>query len=64
MCENFGILALTGKWVKGDDDSAMKEQLLFWNHLLDIEDFPILSTNSNDFKVTLIKSLLKIFYKI
>ena len=46
--------ALTGKRVKGDEDSAIKEHLLFCNHAPDLEDFSILATNNNDFKVTLI----------
>ena len=58
MCEHLGISALTGKRVKGDDDSAIKEHLLFCNHTPDFEDFSILATNNNDFKVTLIESLL------
>ena len=58
MCERFGISAHTGKRVKGDDDSAIKEHLLFWNHTPDFEDFSILTTNNNDFKVTLMESLL------
>ena len=48
MCEHLGISALTGKRVKGDDDSAIKEHLLFCNHTPDFEDF----------KVTLMESLL------
>ena len=31
MCKHLGISALTGKRVKGDDDSAIKEHLLFCN---------------------------------
>ena len=58
MCEQLAISALTGKRVKGDDDSAMKEHLLFCNHKPDFEDFSILATNNNDFKVTLMESLL------
>ena len=58
MCEHLGTSALTGKRVKGDDDSAIKEQLLFCNHTPDFEDFSILATNNNDFKVMLIESLL------
>ena len=50
MCEPFGISALTQKRVKGDDDSA--------NHTPNFEDFSVLATNSNDFKVTLMESLL------
>ena len=57
MCEHLGSSALTGKRVKGDDDSAIKEHLLFCNHTPDFEDFSILATN-NDFKVTLMESLL------
>ena len=58
ICEHLGISALTGKRVKGDDDSAIKEQLLFCNHTPDFEDFSILATNNNDFKVTLMESFL------
>ena len=38
--------------------SAIKEHLLFWNHTPDFEDFSILTTNNNDFKDTLMESLL------
>ena len=55
MCEHLGISALTVKRVKGDDDSAIKEHLLFFSHT---PDFSILATNNNDFKVTLMESLL------
>ena len=58
ICEHLGISALTGKRVKGDDDSAIKEHLLFCNHKPEFEDFSILASNSNDFKVTLMESLL------
>ena len=58
ICEHLGISVLTGKRVKGDDDSAIKEHLLFCNHTPDFEDFSILASNNNDFKVTLMESLL------
>ena len=58
MCEHLGISALTGKRVKGDDDSAIKEHLLFCNHTTDFEDFSILATNNNEFKVTLMECIL------
>ena len=32
MCEHLGIPALTGKRIKGDDDSAIKEYILFCNN--------------------------------
>ena len=50
--------ALTEKRVKGDDDAVAKEDLLFCNHTPDSEDFSILATNNNDFKVTVMESLL------
>ena len=53
ICEHLGISAL-----KGDDDSAIKEHLLFCTHTPDFEDFSILAANNNDFKVTLMESLL------
>ena len=58
MYEQLRISALTGESIKGDDDSAIKENLSFYNHTSDFEDFSILATNSNDFKVTLMESLL------
>ena len=58
MCEHLGISALAGKRVKGDVDSGIKEHLLFCNHTSDFEDFSILATNYNYFKVTLMQSLL------
>ena len=58
MCEHFRISTLTGKRVKVDDDSAIKEHLLFCNHAPDFEDFSILAANNNDFNVTLMESLL------
>ena len=57
MCEHLEISALTEKRVKGDDDSAMKEHLLFCNHNSDFEDFLIYAIKNNDFKVTLMESL-------
>ena len=58
MCEHLGISALIGKRVKGDDDSAIKEHLLFCNHTPEFGYFSILATNNNDFKVSLMESLL------
>ena len=58
MCECLGISALTGKRVKGDDDSAIKEHLSFCNHTSEFEDSSIIASNNNDFKVTLLESLL------
>ena len=58
MCKHLVISALTGKRVKGDDDSAINEHLLFCNQTYDFEDFSILGTSNKDFVVTLMESLL------
>ena len=58
MCEQLGISALTGKRTKVDDDFTIKEHLLFCNYTPNFEDFSILATNNNDFKVMLMESLL------
>ena len=46
------------KDLKSDDDSAIKEHLLFCNHTPEFEDFSILASNNNDFKVKLMENLL------
>ena len=58
ICEHLRISALTGKGVKGDDDSDIKEYLLFCDHTPDFEDLSILASNNSDFKVTLKETLL------
>ena len=58
MCEHLGVSALTGKRVKGDNDSAIKEHHLFCNYSSGFDDFCILTSNNNNFKVTLMESLL------
>ena len=58
MCEHLGISVLTGKRFKDDDDSAIKEHLSFCNHEPDFEDFLVLDTYNNNFKVMLMKNLL------
>ena len=58
ICEELGISAYTRRRVKRDDDSSIKEHLLFCNHWSDSEDILIPTTNNDDFKVTLMKSLL------
>ena len=58
MCEHLGISALTGRTVKRDNDSAMEERHLFCNDSAGFDDFYILASNNNDFKGTLMVSLL------
>ena len=58
MCEHLGVSALTGKRVKGNNDSAIKEHHLFCSYSSGFDNFSILASNNNDFKVTLMASLL------
>ena len=57
MCEHLGVSALTGKSVKGNNDSAIKEHI-FCNKWSGFDNFSILASNINDFKVTLMETLL------
>ena len=41
MCEHLGISTFTSKRVKGNDNSAIKEHLLFCNQTPDFEDFVV-----------------------
>ena len=41
MCENLEISALTGKNIKGNDDSTIIGHLLFCDHAPDFEGFSI-----------------------
>ena len=54
----MGISTLFGKRVKGDDDSAFKENLLFCSDSPDFEDFAVFTTKNKGFKVTLVEGLL------
>ena len=56
--EYLGVSALTGKRVKGDNNSVIKEHNLFCNHSSGFVVFSILASNNNDFKVTLMESFL------
>ena len=44
ICEHLGVSALTGKRVKGDNDSAIKEHHLFCNYSSGFDDFCILAS--------------------
>ena len=58
MCVHLGMFAFIRKRFKEDNDSAIKKCLLWCNHAPDFEDFSLLTTNSNDFTVKLMESLL------
>ena len=58
MCEHLGVSNLTGKRVKGDNNFAIKEHHLFCSYSSGFGNFSILASNNNDFKFTLMESLL------
>ena len=58
MCEHLGVSALIGKRVEGDNDSTVKEHHLFCNHSSGFDNFFVLASDNNDFKVTLMESPL------
>ena len=58
-CEHLGISPLTGKRVSSVFQStAIKDHLLFCQHSPSLDDFSILCSESNDFKLTLMESIL------
>ena len=60
ICEYLGISHLTDKKVKIDSNklAAIQEHLLCCNYSSSLEDFSILTRESNDFKLKIIESLL------
>ena len=57
-CKHCEVSLLPGKTVKGHNSSCIKDHYLFCNHSSGFDNFSILASNNNGFKVTLIKSLL------
>ena len=51
MCEQLGVSALSGKRVKGDNDSVIKEHHLFCNYSSRFDNSSILASNNNDLKL-------------
>ena len=60
ICEHLGILHLTDKKVKIDNNklTVIQEHLLCCNYSPSFEDFSILIWESNDFKLKIMESLL------
>ena len=54
----LGNFVIHWEKVKSNDDSTIREHILFYNYSPDFKDFSVLITNSNDCKVTLMESLL------
>ena len=49
--EHSGVSPLTGKKSKLKKSTAVKEHMLFCDHIVSINDFKILSTSDSDFHV-------------
>ena len=56
--EHMGISNLTGKRLKTVKQSAISDHLLQYNYALNFDDFSILATDCNKFKLLLRESLL------
>ena len=56
MCKELRVSTLAGKTVKGDNNSTIKEHHLFCNHSSGFDNFFLLESNNNDFKVALMES--------
>ena len=55
--ENVTLSALTGKRINNNKKLAVKDHYLFFNHVDSFENFPILTYESNWFKLLIKKSL-------
>ena len=56
MCEH--VSAFTGQNVKGNNHSVIKEHHLLCNHSSGFDNFFILTSSNNGFKITFMDSLL------
>ena len=56
--KSTGVSPLTGKKSKPKKSRAVKDQLLFFDHIVSIDDFKILATSDSDSHVKVKESLL------
>ena len=56
--EHSGVSPLTGKKSKSKKSTAVKDHMLFCDHIVSIDDFKILATSNSDFRVKVKESLL------
>ena len=57
MCKHLVVFASFGKRVKEYKNSDIKESHLFFNHPSGFDNFYVLFSNNNRFKVTLMESV-------
>ena len=58
MCKYLRVFGLSPKRVYMNNDSSIKKHHFFWNYSSRFDGFTLLASNNNEFKVTLIVSLL------
>ena len=58
VSELSGVSPLTGKKSKSKKSAAVKDHMLFCDHIVSIDDFKILATIDSDFHVKVKESLL------
>ena len=56
--ERAGVSTLTGKKSKSKKSTAVKDHMLFCDHIVSVDDFKILATSDSDFHVKIKESLL------
>ena len=54
----MGVSARTGKNIKSIKNSAVRDHMLVFNHIVSFEDFSNLANGTNDFRIKLQESLL------
>ena len=54
----MGVSARTGKNIKSTRNSAVRDHMLVFNHIVSFEDFSVLANGTNDFRIKLQERLL------
>ena len=63
VVKHSGVSPLTGKKSKSKKSTAVKDHMLFCDHIVSIDDFKIFATSDPDFHVQVNRSLLISFDK-
>ena len=58
VVEHLGVSSLTGKKSKSKKSTAVKDHMLFCDHIVSIDSFKILATSDSGFHVKVEESLL------
>ena len=56
--QHLSVSPLTGKKSKSKESTAVKDHMLFCDHIVSIDDFKILATSDSDFQVKIKESIL------